>query len=201
MDVNEIIAVAEKCEPPPLPEGIASYEDPQDPAVKGAWEITTQTSADWALARVAECHAEAAAIEEQLAAAVARLHKRASELMERADRGARYFEFKLAVWAEKNRTSLLKGKSKSVHLLHGQIGWRKKGGRLVVADKARLAEWLATQPIEAGLYRTRIDPEMSEIQAQFKRSGEIPPGCEYEIERDELYVKPDEAPTTALERT
>jgi phage host-nuclease inhibitor protein Gam len=197
MDVNVLVATAESLGPTPLPEEIAGYEDSQDPAVKGSWEITTATSADWALARAAECQAEADAIDAQYAAAVARLAKRRDELKARAERGSRYFEFKLAVWAEKNRGSLLKGKSKSAHLLHGTIGWRKKGGRLVVTDKDALVAWLATQPIEAGLYRMKLEPEMSEIQSLCRNLGEVPPGTTFDVERDEFYVKP-EAPEAAL---
>lgn len=197
MNVEDIIATADALGPTPLPPEIASYEDEQDPEVRGGWEITTQTSADWALQRRAECEAEAERVEDQYQAALARLTKRRDDLIARAKRGAAFFEFKVKVWAERNRASLLKGKSKSVPLLHGVVGWRKKGGNLKVVDRDALEAWLLAQGVESGLFRLKVEPEMREIQARLKRDGEIPPGCEYVPEFDDVYVK-SEAPETAL---
>jgi phage host-nuclease inhibitor protein Gam len=196
-NVETLIATAEKYGPPELPEEIATYEDTQDPEVKGAWQITTQTSADWALARVAECEVEADAIDAQYAAAVERLAKRRDALKERAARGQRYFEFKLAEWANANRKTLLKGKKKSVQLLHGSVGWRQSGGRLVVTNRDEFVAWLQTQPIESGLVRIKYEPDMTEIQALCKRDGIVPPGTEWAPEVDNFYVRV-EAPEMAL---
>jgi phage host-nuclease inhibitor protein Gam len=198
MNVNALIAVAESMEPA-LPEEIQGYEDEQDPGVSGRWIIDSRTSADWAMQRMDECAAEADAIDAQYEAALARLKARRDQLVERTNRGSAFFEFKLKEWACRNRASLLNGKAKSIPMLHGVIGWRKKGGNLKVVDAAALEAWLLAQPIEAGLYRMKVEPEMRAIQALFKSLGEIPPGCEVQPEFDDVYVKP-EAPETALVR-
>jgi phage host-nuclease inhibitor protein Gam len=177
--------------------GLAGYEDDNDPTVKGAWQITTTTSADWAIQRKAECDAEAEEIDRQAEAAIARIRARADALKAKAARGAAYFTYKLAEWAERNRETLLHGKKKSRDFIAGTIGWRKAGGRLKVNDKDALLAWLVTQPIESGLYRMAVEPEMRALQESAKRDGPIPPGCIWEPESETFYVK-TEAPATTL---
>lgn len=197
-NVLALIETAEALGPTPLPPEIEQYQDDSDPEVRGGgWEIQTQTSADWALQRVAECQAEAGQVEAQYEAAVRRLRAKADQLVARATRGANYFSFKLQVWAEHNKATLLKGKAKSVSLLHGKVGWRKKGGNLRVDDKDALVAWLSAQPIESGLYRIKVEPEMKAIQDLCRTTGEVPPGTTCVPEYDDIYVKP-EAPETGI---
>lgn len=182
----------------PMSEEIAAYEDEHDPAVRGAWQIDSLGSADWALARLAECEAEAAEIDRQAAATIERVRKRAEELKAKAARGAAFFSYKLLAFAETHRATLLgTSKRKSREFIHGRLQFRKKGGRLVVKDKDALCEWLALQPVEAGLYRMKLEPEMRAIQDAFKARGEIPPGCDYEPEFEDIEIKAS-APETAL---
>jgi phage host-nuclease inhibitor protein Gam len=199
MDVTALIETAERLGPTPLPEGIAEYEDAANPEVRGAWAIETVQSADWALLRKGECEAEIADIDAMEKAAISEIRQRAARLRERAERGVRFFEFKLVEWMEKNRATIVHGKKKSRPLLHGTVGWRAKPERLEVVHPDMLMAWLAAQPVESGLYRVTLEPEMRAIQERFKTSGEIPPGCEIRPERDEPYTK-CEAPTTALAR-
>jgi phage host-nuclease inhibitor protein Gam len=206
MNVLDLIHTAETNEaaPPlragPMSEEIAAYEDEHDPAVRGAWQIDSLGSADWALARLAECEAEAAEIDRQAAATIERVRRRAEELKTKAARGAAFFSYKLMAFAETHRATLLgSGKKKSREFLHGKIGWRKKGGKLVVRDREALCEWLALQPVEAGLYRMKLEPEMRAIQERFKAAGEIPPGCDFEPEYEDIEIKAS-APETALAR-
>lgn len=203
MDVNKIIATAESMPAAPpiseltMPADLVGYEDENDPTVKGGWQITSLASADWCLSRLAECDAEAEEIERQAQAAIDRIRHRADSLKARSARGVAYFTYKLAEWAERHRGEILKGKAKSRPFVHGLIGWRKVGGRLVVKDKEALAAWLATQPPESCLYRLKYEPEMDAIQTAFKADGVIPPGMEHESEDDRFYVK-SEAPEKAL---
>jgi len=192
MNVNDLIATAEKLGPTPQDEWVADYEREE-----GSWEITNQTSADWGMQRLAECLAEVDEIGRQYQAAVDRLIKRRDELVARAERGIGYFRFKLEQWAEHNRSALLKGKAKSVQMLHGCLGWRKSGGRLKVEDKDALAAWLSGQPIELGLFRMKIEPEMRALQDYCRQANVVPPGCVLEPERDDFYVRA-EAPEEAL---
>jgi len=184
-DSNELANLAEAAQEDP----IASYVDESDPAVQGGWQITTLTSADWALARLAECHAEQDEIDKQAAESIRRIKERAEALKAKAARGVGFFRFKLIAWAEARRADILGGgKKKSRDFLHGRIGWRTKAGRLQVENDKALAEWLATQPIESGLYRQKLVPEMKALQAACQRDGIIPPGCTYVTEHEDIYV-------------
>jgi len=200
MNVEDLIKTAEKLGPTPEPEEITAYEALE---LGAPWEIKTispgiiPASADWTLQRAGECEAEIATVEDHYQAALKRLNERRAELIDRAQRGVNYFQYKLLQWATKERPWLLKGKAKSVQLMHGTFGWRKSGGRLKVEDKDALAAWLSEQPIESGLYRVKIEPEMRALQEHCRKSGEVPPGCTFEPEYDQFYVKA-EAPEEAL---
>jgi phage host-nuclease inhibitor protein Gam len=205
-DVNDIIRAAELAPAPPLrigelPADLEAYEDVENPEVRGGgWKIETIQSADWALARLSELQAEADSIDEQAKAGVARIRARAEALKAKVARGIGYFEFKLLEYAETHRKAMLGGgKKKSRSFIHGTVGWRtkNKGGRLVVEDAKALEAWLVAQPVERGLFRQKIEPELRALQALFADTGEIPPGCNVEEEIDEPYVKV-EAPETAL---
>jgi phage host-nuclease inhibitor protein Gam len=197
MDVNALVETAEATSVASLPEGIEGYEDEQEPSVRGPWQIETLSDADWAFSRVAECEAEAAEIERQAEATIRRVRARAAELTAKAERGAGFFRFKLLEYAEAHRADILHGKKKSRDFLHGRIGWRKAGGGLAVTDKEALGAWLRAQPIESGLYRVKVEPEMAAIQAVFRARGEIPPGCEPKPETETIHIEAS-APETAL---
>jgi phage host-nuclease inhibitor protein Gam len=196
-NVLDLIATAETYGEPSLPEPIATYEDASDPEVRGGWQIETAASVDWALQRLAECEAEAEAVDAQADAAIARINARRDELKARAARGAGFFRFKLTEYAVGHRSALLTGKKKSRDFVHGRLGFRQKGGRLEVRDRDALLAWLAEQPVEDGLYRMKLEPEMKAIQARFKSANEVPPGCEYTPEYEDVVIEA-EAPEAAL---
>lgn len=198
MNVLDLIETAERLGPTPLPQEIATYEDAEDPGVTGlGWVIENDGSADFALRRMSEGAAEVESIHAQAEAAVAHIRKREAELVEKAQRVVRFMDFKLTEYARANRSKLLRGTKKSKDYIHGRIAYRKKGGRLVVKDREALLAWLATQPVEAGLYRMRLEPEMRALQEQFKTAGEIFPGCEFEPEYEDVVIEAA-APATAM---
>lgn len=174
---------------------IARVEAEQEPldadalATEGAWSPRSLRDVEWSLECIGESEAEIAAIEAQEADAIARIRQRVARIKESAERRASYFRGRVAEWAESHRAEILAGKKKSRELVAGVIGWRKKGGRLRVVDKAALAEWAAAQPVELGLFRVKVEPEVAEIQKHAKASGEIPPGCEWEEEHDEIHIE------------
>lgn len=173
--------------------------DDSNPEVRGlAFRVENLQTADWCLRRIAECEAEAAAIDEQYAAAVAALTERRDALKAKAARGAGFFRFKLTEYAERERGSLLKGKKKSHDFLHGRIAFRSKAERLEVVDRAALAEWLSMQPVEEGLYRVRVEPEMRALQERFRATGEVFPGCEVKPAEETISIEAV-APERALE--
>jgi phage host-nuclease inhibitor protein Gam len=192
MDVLELVAAAEAADP------YADYQDTEDEKVTGAWAIETVTSLDWALSCVAASEAEAREADAMAKAAKARIDAKAAQMKAAAERRAGFFRFKIEEYAERNRETLLGGgKKKSRTLLHGTIGWRSSQERIVVTDPQALEAWLVTQPVERGLFRQTIAPDLKALQALFQASGEVPPGCDTKPAADELYVKAD-APTTAI---
>lgn len=191
MSVLELVAAAEA-------QPFADYRDAEDEKVTAAWAIENTVSADWAFERIAAMQREAAELDAQAKAAKARIDAKVAQLKSRIQRGIGFFEFKLLEYAERNRKALLGGgKKKSRSFVHGVLGWKSSPERLVVTDAKALEAWLATQPVESGLYRQTIAPEMKALQALFKEKGEVPPGCDIKPETDEPYVKID-APEAAL---
>jgi phage host-nuclease inhibitor protein Gam len=147
--------------------------------------------------RKAECEAELDEIRGQFEAAVAMLSARRDKLIAGAERGAVYFTALLAEYATTHRAEIVKGSRKSADFMHGRISFRKTGERLRVTDKDALRAWLLAQPVESGLYRLRVEPEMRALQEQFKLTGEIPPGTDVEPEHETVTVEAS-APETAL---
>jgi phage host-nuclease inhibitor protein Gam len=186
--VDELTKVAQELDP---------YVDEERPEVKGPWLPVTRLDFDWAFERLSQCQGEADAVDEQYDAWLARVQKRRDELKARAMRGVHFFEGRIKVGAQAAREALLKGKSKTATFLSGSVSWRKLGGRLTVSDKDALNEWLAAQPMEAGLARVKLEPDMKAIQAHCKATGEVPPGCVWGEEYEEIYVKA-EPPAEAL---
>lgn len=169
------------------------WMDDEDPSASTAlgWRCNNRGTLDWVMSRIAALQAEADSIHAQKLAAIERIEKRATDLLARIERGLSFFTFHAGDYCHRERSLLLGGgKKKSADLLHGRIGWRATGGKLKVTDKDALLTWLEAQPVEDGLYRLRVEPEMKAIQDRFKADGVIPPGCEFVPAEDKFYVEP-----------
>jgi len=192
------VKAAEETPLAPLPPEIEGYTDDERPEVQGRWEIASPGDADWALSVVAESDAEVAEIERQALAAIARVEARRDALTAKAARRGNFFRFKLAAYAQAHRAAILgTGRRKSRDYVHGRISWRAKPERLVVEDAAALEAWLVAQPVERGLYRMKVEPEMRAIQALYAEHGECPPGCGIKVEPETISITAN-APETAL---
>jgi phage host-nuclease inhibitor protein Gam len=166
------------------------YQDDSDPNVRDGWSINSLSSADWALSRVSDLEAELAENNAVAEEAIARIQSRADKLNERVQKGITFFRSALAAYAYAHRDELLKGgKKKSRALLHGSLGWKKAGGDLKVQDREALLAWARTQPVEKAFLRIKEEPAVDEVKRHFKASGEIPPGCDVEPEREDFVVK------------
>ena len=109
---------------------------------------------------------------------------------DRVRRGIAFFEAQIEKYATDNREALLGGGiKKSRKMLYGTVGWRKRPGRLVVKDPEELGKWLREQT-DLTLYRVKIEPEMKALQENFQKNGIIPPGTEYEVDRERFYIEP-----------
>lgn len=160
-----------------------------------SFTVEDARAADWALERLAEDDAERASLDAQLEDAVARLRARHAGLARRLETRGAFLRHALEQYATRHRDEVVRGKRKSLDLLHGRIGYRAKGEHLKVVDKDVLAAWLAEQDPTSGLYRLEVRPEMRALQARLRETGEIPPGCEYEPAAETFYVEPAEMPT------
>lgn len=123
-------------------------------------------------------------------AAKARLDAWLTSREEAIDSGVAYVKAEMERDATTHRAELVKGRTKTIDLPNGTISWRKSGGRLVVTDKEALAQWCVEEGPDKALYRVKTEPEMVKVQALFKATGVIPPGCDVEPEVESITIKP-----------
>lgn len=168
---------------------VAHYVDESDPVAREDFHIQDVEQMDWALMRLAECEAEADRVDALVEAAIARVRARGAALKEQAMSGVRFFRGRVEEYAVAHRKELLgHGKSKTVKLLHGSVGWRKTGGDFTVNDKDALLAWAQQQPVERGFVRIKEEAAWSEIKKHAKETGEVPPGVDVEPEGEEFKV-------------
>jgi len=115
----------------------------------------------------------------------------AAEDADITEKGA-YMRAVVEQWATVNRDSMVRLGTKTIKIPEGEISWRKSGGRLVVTDKDALAQWCVEEGPDKGLYRVRTEAELTKVQALFKATGVIPPGCEYSPEVEEIRISPSQ---------
>lgn len=138
------------------------------------WRVHDLPSADWALSRIAQAEHELSGVDEQEAAAIARIRQRAETLRAPLLRTRDFFTAHLRMWAEDNREDICRGGRKSRTFLHGRIGFRQTPLRLVVRDSSAFDAWAQ----QAGHGRMVWTPDMETVRNQFRAFGAIPPGCE-----------------------
>ena len=176
------------------------YEDDEDISVRTGWAIQNTQSLEWALSRDGSLKAEKDRIMAAYEDAKRRLEARRDQLLDKIQRGIAFFESRITRYAEDNRDALLGGGAKkSVALLNGVVGWRRRTGRVVVEDEKALVEWLQAQP-NTDLFRVKIEAKMAAIQEWYKRTKQIPPGCVYQEEYEKLYIEPANVGTDLMRK-
>jgi phage host-nuclease inhibitor protein Gam len=176
------------------------YEDDEDISVRTGWAIQNVQSLEWALSRDGALKAEKDRIMAAYDEAKRRLEARRDQLLDKIQRGIAFFESRIARYAEDNRDALLGGGAKkSVALLNGVVGWRRKTGRLVVVDEKALVAWLQAQP-NTDLYRVKIEPAMVALQKNYEATKQVPPGMEYAEEFEKFYIEPANVGTDLLRK-
>lgn len=174
-----------------LAENEAQYVDEERPETRDAgWRIDDLADADWALMRIAQLEAEKAEIADLAKRRIEEIRLRADALAAKSDRGVRFFVAHLRQYAETHKAELLKGgKAKSRTLIHGRIGWTKRGGDPVVRDAEALEAWALQQSPETGFLRVKSEPAWDSIKQHIKNTGEVVPGVELSEEVEEFQVK------------
>jgi hypothetical protein len=192
-DVRTLIALAEKMSPasendaPP-----AGYQDDERVDVNASWRIGSVEEADWAFEKMEQNEDLIRSIDVQLEAAITRATKKAEQLKRSPTLAIAFFKANLEEFGTREKRTLLNGsKKKSRAFLHGVIGWKvkHKGGVLRWLDEALTLDWAKSRPVEQGLYRVKYELDKKTIQDVARTENIIPPGCELELETDEIYVK------------
>jgi hypothetical protein len=174
---------------------LLDFSEEIDPAERDKHSLANDQSANRIFDVLARCEAEVTNIDAQAEEAHKRIDARADKLKAGPQRGISYCVALLAEYGERMKATWLKGPKRSHDMIGGRIGWRRSGGRLVVTDKKLLVEWLTLQPVESGLYRMKLEPEMGALQNQFKLDGMVPPGMDVDPEKDSIHI---EAASTML---
>lgn len=154
------------------------------------WRITDDKSLVWAFEPLASAEEERKRDQALYDAAKSRLDAWLAARLDSIDAGTSYLRAEIARYCTENRDRLVHGKTKQVSLPTGTVQWRKTGGRLLVTDKEALAQWCVEEGPDKGLYRVRTEAELTKVQALFKATGVIPPGCEVDPEVESITVKP-----------
>jgi phage host-nuclease inhibitor protein Gam len=183
---TDLVAAAEAAQEP-----LDAFEGQE--ITPGLWHPTDEREANRALGYVAESEAAVLSAKAQLDDLIATLTARFDAVVAPHIRRAEFYRRGLEQYAEENKRTLLIGKAKSRQFIAGRIAWRRKPGRLVVTDKEALQAWLSTQ--DPSLFRVALSPEMKALQEKFNRDGVIPPGTEFQPERDELSIEAEQFPT------
>lgn len=87
------------------------------------------------------------------------------------------------------REKIRHGKTKSVKLEWGTLGFRTKPAKLVVADEAKVLAAAKANPTMAAIVRMKESVAMEPLKAYVEASGEMPDGVELEPARENFYVK------------
>jgi phage host-nuclease inhibitor protein Gam len=177
-------------DPNAIPPELAGYVDEE---LGQAWSVKSLDGADWALKRIADLQAEVDENNRILEEHLAYNRMKTDALNAKVQRGIDFFTWHVKLWANENKDILLRGgKKKSRSLLHGTIGWRRKGGGVKVTDEGLLLKWAQTQPVELGFVRITEEPAIKAIKAWVEKSEELeamPPGLAVNEATDELEIK------------
>lgn len=85
--------------------------------------------------------------------------------------------------------SMLRGKARSVKTPYGVAGFRKCGGGVTVTDPEALLTAVVNGSLPPALRREKVEVNKAAVNDLYKKTGELPIGCEPIPEGEEFYVK------------
>lgn len=143
------------------------------------FRVDSEDRANWLIRKITELRARQARMRDTKSAADAEIRsakKSETFLLER-------FGAELEAWMRPQ----LSERKKSVQLLEGRVGFRKRAAHIFVTDEEAAIAW--AREFAPELVNVSFSLRKADLQTQFEQSGEVPPGCAFEAESEVLNIK------------
>lgn len=124
----------------------------------------------------------------QLAAEITHIQEQTDALLRQLKSKLDGLDYVYLPLAQDVARSLLAGKSRSVKTPFGTLAFRSVPARVEVKDEAVLIKAAESDIYLVPCIRVKTEVSRSAVAEHFKKTGEIPPGCELLAERDKFYV-------------
>lgn len=118
----------------------------------------------------------------------ARIHAQAEAMCAELERDQRAITFRFAPLLEQYARGNLKGKSRHVKTLAGNVGFRSSGGGLKVVDADAARKWALDQEDPDAFGSTTFRLDSRAVVSHVKGTGEAVPGVESRPARETFYV-------------
>lgn len=145
------------------------------PQEKLSFEIVDAQDASWVVRKIVEARARQERVREW-AAREQKAARREEEFL------LRRFGPSLQAWMQENA----KGK-KTVRLLDGTVGVRRKRMTLHIEDRELLLDWCRRNLPDA--VKVEEDILKTPLNEHLRETGEVPPGCDLGATGDEFYIR------------
>jgi phage host-nuclease inhibitor protein Gam len=170
----------------------ATYSIDGEPVTRERFAITDMGSADWVLKKMADVNRKIADIDAMVQREYDAITRRREELVKPLQDSLQFFSTafgpQLAEWASRE---LEGGKSRSVKLLHGKLGFRKSPDTFVIDNDERALAW-AESNAPAAIKR---EIRKTEFRKAFDAQRDANPGLQqlahYEPGADRFYIDPE----------
>jgi hypothetical protein len=150
--------------------------------------VLTHKEANRLLGAVQGVRQQRARILEQAQEECDRINRRALEFTEAYDRQEAFLVSRFTpALTDFTREQIEGKKERSVKLLFGSLGFRKRPDTLEVTDEAAAVVWAREHVPDAVKVTTSL--LKTPVKEYVQGTGEVPPGCEYHKGEDEFYIK------------
>jgi hypothetical protein len=147
--------------------------------VEDTFRIRDEASANWVVRKIVECRAYRERVARWAQAEALRAERQERFLMHR-------FAGELEAWA-REQVGRQRGRSRSISLPAGVLGFRREPSKLLVVDERALVGWChAHLPAAIKVTESLLK---SEIQAHIKTTGECPVGAEFGGGAERFYIR------------
>lgn len=158
-------------------DGEPEYSEEEEflPPAKMDFHVTDEESAAWVVAKILNCDDEEKRIR-------ANMKRELDEVARRRSFFTNRYLSELKAYADEVLSN--DPRKKSVRVASGSLGYRRKGDGIAVEDESTLIEW-AEENCKAAIKKSLLKTPVNEY---FKITGDIPPGCAYQVEVEEFKI-------------